>query len=220
MKSAEFSKQLGKAADLLKAVQGPANAALLRRLATLFEAVPTKAVSDVTKKLESLKFNNGSFLQTKVENITTVMQSLTEFVSSISPKFKADFELTAGLLAKFGHAPFDEFIERSLERLTAEPVAKSTGQRGAANPPNTDLVDRYYRILESALGDDSGFRSAYARLEADREMRAPEVSALAKRFALASVKARPAALKKIFSRHQALMISRAAAAATAGRVAG
>ncbi|WP_155831252.1 MULTISPECIES: hypothetical protein [unclassified Hyphomicrobium] len=79
---------------------------------------------------------------------------------------------------------------------------------------------KYSRRLEEALGDEEGFNAIYAAIESDKELNAAEISAIAKKFTSASPKSRPAALKKILARHQAIMTSRAKSAATAGRIAG
>lgn len=221
MKSIEFSNCLKQCSDVLQAAQAPAPARELRQLAMVFSTAGTKKVADVTAKLGRLVVRAESSGQSTLGPLCPVIRALTELVVSISPKAASDFALVSELLEHHANDPVDAWCNLAIETLATPPTRKSSSTpKKVAAPTNDQLVDRYERILESALGDDLGFRQAYARLESDPEMRAPEMSVLAKRFAAASAKARPAALKKIFARHQALMISRAASAATAGRVAG
>lgn len=218
MKSSEFSDCLKRSADLLRAAHVP-TAGAFERLAAVFRLGASKKVSDTAAKLRQLQLANASFLQTKVESVAAIMPAITNLVSTLAPKSKADFELVSDLLASHSRASLDDWIERAAEALSTASAKKSKA-KSPPQPPSTELVDRYRRLLETALGDDIGFRDAYSRLEADPGMRSAELILLAKHFASASVRTGPAALKKIFARHQALMIGRAAAAATAGRVAG
>jgi hypothetical protein len=89
-----------------------------------------------------------------------------------------------------------------------------------AVPIRIDVVQKYNRLLERALGDDAGFNEALSEIEDPKNVSTSEVIALAKQFALASAKSRAAALKKIRARHEALLVGRAKSAATGGRVAG
>ncbi len=113
--------------------------------------------------------------------------------------------------------------QSSLKVLVGELFKSKTAKASKPNqtaPIRDDVVARYSRRLEEALGDDEGFNSVFAALEGDNELSAGEITAIAKKFANSAAKARSAALKKIFARHQAIMIGRAKSAATAGRIAG
>ncbi len=100
--------------------------------------------------------------------------------------------------------------------------AAMSGKKASSPPPqaNEAIVRKHHAALEEALGDDDGFAFALKRLQDDPSVSIAEYIAIAKRFAFASTKSRSAAIKKIQARHQSLMISRAKAAATAGRIAG
>ncbi len=220
MKSSEFAECLDNSADLLKVANATASAASLHQLSSIFRLAPTKKVSDIVAKLDAIEIAGASFLQTKVDSVATIVSALSQLAVAMSARSQDDFKLVHALLKKSARTSLDDWIIRASDTLRATTEAKPKRTKSGPKPLNSDLVERYFRMLETSLGDDPGFRSNFAKLEADPEMRSAEVSALAKRFSSASVKARPAALKKIFSRHQALMINRAAAAATAGRIAG
>lgn len=106
-----------------------------------------------------------------------------------------------------------------LDAIAQAPTKKSRAKAGAATVVE-DVVKKHVRRLEQALGDDVGFNTAMADLEADPQVGKGEIAAIAKRFAFATATSRVAALKKIHARHDALMTSRARSAATAGRIAG
>jgi hypothetical protein len=97
-----------------------------------------------------------------------------------------------------------------------------TAKSKKSAPPSirSDIVSQLSRQLEDALGDEIGFPSLFSELESRKDIRPKEMIAIAKQFVGAATSSRATALKKIYSRHQALIISRAKSAATGGRVAG
>lgn len=119
------------------------------------------------------------------------------------------------------NAAFERHEGLEVSELIRAIAAKNSSS--SKTPPlqaREEIVRKYAAALESCLGDDPGFNTVYSALERDCEVQQAEAIALAKRFAFASTKTRPAALKKIWARHQSLIISRAKSAATAGRIAG
>lgn len=130
------------------------------------------------------------------------------------PAVVKDLETIARALDSHSKSDFATLLES-----VSKPAIRK-GKAAAPLPIRQDIVLRYVRRLEEALGDDSGFQSIFAALETDKDVSAAEIVAIAKAFANSRAKGRNPALKNIFSRHQAIMISRAKSAATAGRIAG
>ena len=89
--------------------------------------------------------------------------------------------------------------------------------RAYAYPPPAK-VD-YLSELESSLPDQSLFLNVFDRLSSD-SLSLVSLQRIAKEFAGASARSRASALKKIWSRHQALLSTQAKARATGGRSAG
>lgn len=221
MKSSAFADRLDEAAGIFDAAHAGKTAGMLKSIVPIFKILPNKSVSDVIESLSAHEFPVASFMHTKLDTITTAVPPLEQFVSSISSKaITADFNAFKTWLQKNRNTSLEQLVANSIEILTRQTNKKRGTASKSKRLTRTDLVAGYNKRLEEALGDDPGFRQILAKLEQDSEMTAVEMSALAKRFAFASAKGRNQALKKIASRHQDLMISRAASRATAGRVAG
>ncbi len=220
MKSSDFADRLGKIAQTFEAAKASDLARALHKVTPIFRVLPGKSVADIVKRLSAHDYPPGTLFQTRVEEVANALPALDIFIKSIATNSVAtDFSAFTTLLQKHSRSGLDHFIATAIEVLstTSEKKEKATKQKRALR---SDLVEIYNRRLEEALGDDAGFRHIFSQLENDKEMTSAEVSALAKRFALATAKSRDQALKKIFSRHQALMVARAASRATAGRIAG
>jgi len=103
-------------------------------------------------------------------------------------------------------------------RMAAEADAprRRTGNRGAA-AVRDDLVVHYKEKLEAALGDEEKFAAVCHDLRADPGIGTPEIVVLAKQMTGSSPRTQDAALKKICSRHQSLMVFKAKSRATGGR---
>lgn len=220
MKSSAFADRLEEAAAVFAAAHATNVAATLRAIVPIFRALPTKTVIDIIKKLENEDYAGASFMQTRLDTVAGVLPALERFTASVASKAVAtDFSAFSALIEKHKNAGLDQFIKSAMEALALPAASKSKAAK-APKALRIDLVEHYHKKLEEALGDDPGFRQLIAKLQHDHEMTSAEMTALAKRFAFASPKGRDQALKKITSRHQDLMISRAASRATAGRIAG
>ncbi|MDQ8700118.1 hypothetical protein [Hyphomicrobium sp. LHD-15] len=220
MKSTAFADRLEEVAELFAAGQATSASTALKTLVPIFRVLPAKSVTDVTKKLTEHDFPSASFMQARVETIARLLPALEKFTAAIASKaIAADFAALTALLEKHKNASLDQFVAKATEAL-AHSVAGKTKPTKAAKTLRTDLVEQYNKRLEEALGDDPGFRQIVSQLQHDAEMTSGEMAALAKRFAFSTAKGRDQALKKIMSRHQDLMIARAASRATAGRIAG
>ncbi|MFT3731465.1 MAG: hypothetical protein QM780_08595 [Hyphomicrobium sp.] len=180
----------------------------------LLGIAPELSVAQLGKKLDKLTNCSGGSETISVQQISALCEEIALFLKPLGkpPVVKEIRQLAASLNRLEVVNPDD---------LTAK--AKISKQRSNAHEisvPRSDLVQLHLRSLEQALGDDAGFTSAFRALETDPNLGTNEYIALAKHFSFASTKSKSAALKKIWARHQALMTSRAKAAATAGRIAG
>ena len=99
-------------------------------------------------------------------------------------------------------------------------AASTILMKPAKLPPPTlrhDIVDKYVRQLEQTLGDEPGFAKLFSEIENNSEVGNREAEEIAKRFAGKGAKNKPAAMKKMWSRHHNLMTFRAKSESRAGR---
>lgn len=217
MKSAAFADHLNEFAALLDAAHSTSLAKNLRSVSEIFRELPNKSVSDVVSRLEGRLPKPAMGSDSSVTDLSLLLERLETFTQKLGSKSaSADMQIVRKLLDSYRDTALDCFIstaKTNLSKSVRKPAKEKKSER-------SDLVEMYNRKLEEALGDDDGFRYIFAQLERDPLMGASELAALAKRFALAAPKNKDQSLKKIFARHQALMIARAASQATAGRIAG
>lgn len=217
MKCAELARHVKAVGELVRSVGGSDEPAQI--LCRLLGIMPQKTVAQIVKVLQG---HAGG------ESATPSVRRAAEFAlvtakslkSIVKTAIATDLALVGGVLSKVSGRTVEDLV--GLLSSVGSQGESPRASRATAHAPDLreHLILRYYRLLEQALGDDAGFAEVYRAVEADQDMRAPEVIALAKRFAFASVKSRVAALKKIQGRHQALMTSRAKTNATGGRLAG
>ncbi|MGE0316412.1 MAG: hypothetical protein AB7I44_13910 [Hyphomicrobiaceae bacterium] len=176
-----------------------------------------KSVSAFAKKLNAVAAQIPPHAENDLRLVVDELTQTERLLGILGAKPAA--KDTASLLAIFSsfQAANRDQLLNSIATLGSKTPAKGSSK---AAPVQIDVVDRYVRQLEIALGDEAGFKDVYRQLEKDESVRVGELSAIAKRFAFANVKTRSSALKKVKSRQDALMTSRAKSAATAGRIAG
>lgn len=217
MKCAELAKHVEAIGQLVEGVGGSGEPA--QTLCRLLGATPQKTVAQIVKVLQGNAAGESAPQEVRraAEFALAAAHSLKGVVKAA---LVSDLLTLGGVLGKTG----DRTVEQLVGLISAGASQASRGRTSSAAAPVLDLrehlVVKYHRLLEHALGDDPGFAEAYRAIEADQELRAAELIALAKRFAFTSAKSRAAALKKILGRHQALMTSRAKTNATSGRLAG
>ena len=217
MKSKDLRSLLVQLAEVIEAAKAAQLAHAISNLSSIFAVFPEKNVSEIIKRLNSVKSPSASFLESKISMVAPVIGSLVSLLRNASKQTVAkDFSELSSLLDRNQDASIDKFVHCAIEALNGVPVGRQRKKKELRG----DLVEAYYHQLERALGDDPGFSAVLSRLENDADMGSPEITALAKRFTLETVKSRAPALKKIRARQQALMTSRARSAATAGRIAG
>jgi len=187
-----------------------------REFFSILDATPNQSVKNLAKAIDGIA-PLGSAGHPAINELCAFLGALGSLLSG-QAKNSTIQEIGELLAALRPHSTSDIFA-------LAEILAKPKKQTKAAKPKDAapirdEVVLKYSRRLEEALGDDEGFNSIFAALESDGGLSASELTAIAKKFANSAPKSRPAALKKIFARHQAIMVSRAKSAATAGRIAG
>ncbi|MBS0250149.1 MAG: hypothetical protein JSR78_03685 [Proteobacteria bacterium] len=188
---------------------------VIANLKSLLAGASALSVSQLSKKLAKVSGEKPGTAPIDVSGIPQLCEVLVSFLKSTGkPAVIKELQELSNSLG-------------SLKRVNPEDLAAKSAspkqQSGSSRPApaqRLDLVQMHLRLLEQSLGDDVGFTSAFRALEADTNMGTGEFVSLAKQFSFASTKSKSAALKKIWARHQALMTSRAKAAATAGRIAG
>jgi hypothetical protein len=80
-----------------------------------------------------------------------------------------------------------------------------------------NLVAQYKQQFEAALGDDEKFAAIYDDLRTNTAMGKPEIAGLAKHMTGSDARTQDAALKKIWNRHQSLVMFKAKSCANGGR---
>ncbi len=217
MKCSEFRRVLLAFADLKAAMRVERCPPLEETLAIL-EIAPAKTVADLAKK--AIRADGARQPSARL----VPLWSLHSFLKTCAkPAVLKDLEILLHSLDTWSTEPTLTPALEQVQAAYAKPAKRSGAASKAkpdAQPPRPEVMQSYVRRLEAALGDDVGFRSELARLEADKDLSAKEIAGIAKAFTLAPAKSRPAALKAIKARHQNLMTSRAKSAATAGRIAG
>ena len=217
MKCKDFRSQvIVPAAAFLEAGGGVDAAFALRSVGAIFDAMPDKTVADLAKRLKDMEVPSDRLGGANVGAVVKVLPQLRNFLSAVGKPAMKDVDMLLALLQRHHAVSVNTFVAGAVDTLSRIPVKKSSHKLAVRE----DLVDRYLRRLEDALGDAPGFARVFAQLSADAEMKTGELKSLSRRFALGAGQNREAALKKIYARHQALMTSRARSAATAGRIAG
>jgi hypothetical protein len=215
MKSNEIALALSQFGDVLHVARAGSAESTVRQLTTLFEIAPSSKVADLLSKLEKAvpTASEGSPYLSEASDIVT---ALAGFLNGRSKApLVADLRLISGFLGRHERLQLPSLIAEASSALT-KPV-KPVKPAKAVVPLRQDLVARYSRRLEEALGDENGFASTFRELSSDTEVGKLEAAAIAKTFAGASGATKVAALKKIWARHHNLMTFRAKSQSRDGR---
>jgi hypothetical protein len=216
MKCSEFKALVEKISGLYVAAGARVQQEHLANISPIFDLMPTKSVADLAKRIAAVGKLAEDHDRATIGPAFRVLKAVEElFFDYGKPAATKDLAIFLASLEAHQNSAVAALIE-----AVAAPSPTKKKPRPEPLPIRNDLVSGYSRRFEQALGDDEGFKREYARLEGDEDIQPNEIIALARTFAKASAKSRGAALKKILSRHQSLMVSRAKAAATGGRVAG
>lgn len=212
MKAKDFAQFLKQFSKVLSA-QGGNGSAAWNELATIFEIKPAATVADVCKQVEAAAPSAGR----GVGNFIEGLRSLEALLAGHAKKALIDdLGRVADALAQHRNTSIEEL---SSAVRTALQAAKSKPARSQKAELNAELVGRYLRQLETALGDEAGFVEVFDALKTDKAIKAREAKHLAREFAKGAAASKDKALKLIWGRHASLMQARAKGAATAGRTA-
>ncbi len=216
MKCSEFKRLLERAVSFRSSECRRDDEGWTRYFLPVLDAAPDRSVKNLAKAV-NVAPSQGRADYSEVKNLCLFLEALTLLLAdqAKASTIAEVSELTSALRRR----------STSDLAMLCEDLSKPKKHAKTSKPKNTaplrdEVVLRYSRRLEEALGDDEGFNSAFSALESDDELSVGEVTAIAKKFTNSAPKSRPAALKKIFARHHAIMVSRAKSAATAGRIAG
>jgi hypothetical protein len=178
----------------------------------VFDAHPTSTVSDVAKRIASLHGSGptGSPSLGEVARLLSVLKSFLDKIARTT--VLTDVNAIEKHLRDRASMEIAAFVRMATE---ASAPRRPTRKRDAA-AVRDDLVVHYKEKLEAALGDEEKFTAVYNDLRANTAIGKPEILALAKQMT-GSARAVDAALKKIWNRHQSLVVFKAKSRATAGR---
>lgn len=215
MKCSELKSLLERAIDFRSRPPLSVDQAWARDFFPLLESLPNQTVKILAKAI-------GGASQ-KISLELSPVADLCAFLDALASLLNEQAKVSTVEEIRQLESSLRRHTQASLPELVAElskpKIAKPSKPKQSA-AIRDDIVLKYSRRLEEALGDEEGFNAIFAAIESDKELNAAEVAAIAKKFTSATPKSRPAALKKILARHQAIMTSRAKSAATAGRIAG
>jgi hypothetical protein len=205
MKSKDFAEILRQTAELSGQLSVQQS---INDLARAFDGSGATSVGSVLKRIAPIGTGQGIPTMPIVGHMKRV-QALLRLAGK--PAVTKDF---AALLQIIDTR---QQIEFSSPKNRSTPSAVRPRSASPAVTTNVDLVDDYNRALINTLGVESDFPIVYDKLKTDMRMRVGELHELARRFAGTPGKSKAEALKKIWNRHQNLVVSRAKDRATAGR---
>jgi hypothetical protein len=217
MKCRDFSAALGALADVLYTAGAPVARDQIAMFATVFDACPSSSVSDLTNRLAALRGDQstGSLsLGNSLGDVARLLSVLKGFLEKVAKgAVLADIAAVEKLLQDHATMELRAFVRSATEAAASRRPAR----KPAAPQVRDDLVLQYKEKLEAALGDEEKFGAVYGDLRANAAIGKSEIMALAKQMTGSSVRTRDAALKKIWNRHQSLVVFDAKSRAMDGR---
>jgi hypothetical protein len=211
MKSVELAEFLKQCASVVP--PPPAASGGLSTIVRILEAHGSKTVTSTAAKISKVETPVATQYEATWEPVLDYLRPIVRLFGAYGkPAVTKDLNLLVDAFTQKRHLAVLSFAQAA--------IPPSSTPTKVSAPVRIDVVQKYNRILERALGDDAGFSEAIREIEDPENVSTSEIIALAKQFALASSKSRSAALKKIRARHESLVVGRAKSAATRGRVAG
>jgi hypothetical protein len=218
MKKTEVANLLREFQKHAETIQHNKTAEKINAVMRFINQLPGTKLADCIKSAELIVVTRTSGNGTACTDCATAISAYSNLIKTLGKAPIAAKLDTVSATLQSRNGTFIEDLAFAIESLPAPKVmAKGVVAQAVTNEA---LVAKYNKLLEQALGDDPGFQAIVAKLASDPEVTSNEMIALAKRFTATSTKTKPAALKKISSRHTAIMSSRARTAATGGRSAG
>jgi len=213
MKCRDFNSALRAFADVLDVAGAPVARDQIAMFATVFDAHPTSSVSDLAKHIATLP-EAGSTGSPSLGDVASLLSALKSFLNKIAKTtVLTDVSAIEKPLRDRASMEIGAFVRMTTEAATPHLSTKKRDARGGRN----DLVVHYREKLEAALDDEEKFTAVYNDLRANPALGRPEIIALARQMTGSSVRAQDVALKKIWNRHQSLVVFKAKSRATGGR---
>jgi len=213
MKCRDFGGVLRTFADVLDTAGAPAARDQIVLFAAVFDAHPTSSVSDLARRLAALGVA-GSMGSPSLGDVACLLSALKGFLSKTAKAtVLTDVDAIEKLLRDRASIELGAFVRMATQ--AACPRRPTSGRD--APGLRDDLVVHYKEKLEAALGDEEKFAAIYNDLRANTAVGKAEITALAKQMTGSGARTQDAALKKIWNRHQSLMLFKAKSRATGGR---
>jgi hypothetical protein len=235
MRCRDFSAVLRTFANVLDVAGAPVARDQIVMFSAVFDAHATSSVSDLAKRIAAIH-GAESAGGPSLSDIARLLSALTSFLNKTAKAtVLTDISVIEELLrdrASMGIGAFVRMVTEaavppgptrkrnapgSLDSAPSNISPRRPTRKRDAPKVRDDLVVHYKEKLEAALGDEEKFTAVYNDLRANTAIGKPEIIALAKQMTGSGARTEDAALKKIWNRHQSLMVFKAKSRATGGR---
>lgn len=213
MKCGDFGGVLKTFADVLDIAGAPAARDQIVTFAAVFDAHATLRVSDLARRVSALGVA-GSAGSPSLGDVACLLSALKGFLSKTAKStVLADVDAIEKLLRDRAAMELAAFVRMTTQAASARRPTTGRDAPGLRD----DLVVHYRDKLEAALGDEEKFAAIYNDLCANTVVGKPEIIALASQMTGSGARTQDSALKKIWNRHQSLVVFKAKSRATGGR---
>jgi hypothetical protein len=214
MKCRDFSAVLKTFADLLDAAGALGARDQIVMFAAVFDAYPMSSVADLVKRIFTLRGGTESAGSPSLGDVARLLSALKSVLNKTA---KATVLTDLNAIEKFLHDRASMELGAFVQMATEAAAPPRPARNRDAPAVRDDLVAHYKEKLEAALGDEEKFSAVYNDLRTNTAIGRPEIIALAKQMTGSGARAEDAALKKIWNRHQSLVVFNAKSRATGGR---
>jgi hypothetical protein len=212
VKSGEFSQILIAYAEMLEAAGAAASQTQLVKFAAVFAVDPSASVAALAKQLATVPAS-GTNSSTSLGGVLRLLSALKAlFEKAAKADVLADISAIEKALQDRSEMDLDEFARLARETIVPRPTAKPD-----AMALQSVLVLQYKEKLEASLGDDEKFEGVMRDLRSDQTIAKEDLFALAKEMTGGGARTVDDALKRIWSRHQAIAVFKAKTRASGGR---
>ncbi|MGH6816481.1 MAG: hypothetical protein ACREC6_12330 [Hyphomicrobiaceae bacterium] len=215
MKARDFAQFVEAFSDVLDEAGAGGRAEAWRALLPIFNIKPTANVGDICKVVAGMQCSAANRGAT-VQDVIGLLPVMGRCLASTAKKALVDDLMLLGKsLAAFRNVQVSNFVDAAVSRLRQQ-VPKD---RKKNTEIRADVVQKYLRRLEQALGDEPGFVETFNAMKKDAAVGAAEAKKLSKEFSSVTARSKKDAFEFIWARHASLTGARLKAAATAGRTA-
>jgi hypothetical protein len=209
----DFGGVLRTFADVLDVAGAPVARDQIVMFAAVFDAHPTASVAGLARRLAALGVA-GSVGSPSLGDVACLLSALKGFLTKTAKStVLTDVEAIEKLLRDRAAMELGAFVRITTQAASARDPATGRDAPGLRD----DLIIHYRDRLEAALGDEEKFAAIYNDLRADTAVGKPEIIVLAHQMTGSGARTQDAALKKIWNRHQSLVVFKAKSRATGGR---